>query len=556
MGAPELIVPGTASGGPPVGGSGAAGTLPIWTASTTLGDSAVTQVAGSIFSLTGLVGGTGYSGSLSGTPVALTGGTGTGATASIVVASGAVIWVGLLAPGSGYTAGDVLTIPGGVGGTITVLAVVPKNDASGHLTAQRIGAGTTQPVAGIDSRFGGAISGWQRTNSAVSAGAQIRTFGSGPVGLRVGDYAPEDYTASGTNVNFYRLYATAFVQNSNSGNPSPTAVVGNAAPTVSSGASAGVASGGIFVAQRFFDADTNTNYSITGVAGAAQILSVGTAPFNSYTTNILRGVQGSILIATPGTTNVARTFDAGIAFGAGANTHTLTEVVQYNSTFIVAAGGAVTIGTFYGLRLGVTAVAGATFTNKYPHAQEDTDGRNYFRSPTFFGSAVGTARSATNPSVEVEAVGGVSNGDVRLRSASAVFDAGNSSTNGVRFFARTTGDLPSTTTQNWYEEGTYTPTGSGWQGTLAGSWTRVGRKVFVTINLTGTPNGNAAGSTLTLPSGLAPARGGAGLRVKTASGTALGNGVCSVDPVSGLIQISTAITVDNDAKTIQAEYEV
>jgi hypothetical protein len=80
--------------------------------------------------------------------------------------------------------------------------------------------------------------------------------------------------------------------------------------------------------------------------------------------------------------------------------------------------------------------------------------------------------------------------------------------------------------------------------------------VFITINTTGSPNGSTGASTLTLPAGLAPARGGAGIRVKTASGTALGNGVVSVDNVSGLIQISTAVTSDNDAKTIQCEYEV
>jgi len=46
MGAPELIVPGTAAGGPPVGGSGTANTIPRWTGttpSTTLEDSALVQ---------------------------------------------------------------------------------------------------------------------------------------------------------------------------------------------------------------------------------------------------------------------------------------------------------------------------------------------------------------------------------------------------------------------------------------------------------------------------------------------------------------------------------
>ena len=48
MGAPQLIVPGTASGTGPVGGSGTAGTIPRWTGPSTLGDSVLVQVGSSI----------------------------------------------------------------------------------------------------------------------------------------------------------------------------------------------------------------------------------------------------------------------------------------------------------------------------------------------------------------------------------------------------------------------------------------------------------------------------------------------------------------------------
>ena len=51
----------------------------------------------------------------------LTGGTGTGATADIVVAAGAVTTVTIVAAGTGYTAGDSLSADdanlGGAGGT-------------------------------------------------------------------------------------------------------------------------------------------------------------------------------------------------------------------------------------------------------------------------------------------------------------------------------------------------------------------------------------------------------------------------------------------------------
>lgn len=311
--------------------------------------------------------------------------------------------------------------------------------------------------------------------------------------------------------------------------------------------------------------------------GSASDLATGTVALNghvsqcghvnggaaAYSTTTIRNYQSSASANHSTTTATIGTwteFSADVTLGTGPNIITDFHAFRKSASAFSAATTVIT--NFYGVRLQApTLSGGAVITNRYPHAQEDTDGRNYFRSPTFFGSAVGTARSATNPSVEVEAVAGVSNGDVRLRSASAVFDASNSSTNGTKYFARTTGtDLPTTTTQSWYEEGSYTPaTTGGWVGTLAGRWTRIGRQVFVTIMSTGSPNGCAAGaSTLSLPNGLSPATGrsGAGFRVKTATGSALGNGVVSVDSVSGLIQISTSVTSDNDAKVIQCMYEV
>lgn len=546
MSAPRLINPPPASGGVPVGGSGTVGTLPIWVGASTLGNSAVTQVSGSIFSLTGLVGGAGYSNTSS---VSLGGGSGTGATASLIVSGGAVTWVQLLDPGSGYTAGDVLTIPGGVGGTIAVLAVVPKNDASGHFTAQRIGAGTTQPNAGVDSRYGAVFTGTQRRAQPINGSTSPITTVDSTI-VRVGGDGVEDIDFSGATTlvgigNFPRVSSAT-----------SRAVIGfrNEPQIVqSSGATSRFHVGIFSVLNRSYSTDTNTASSLRGLQ-----LSVGhNNGAVAYTSPEITGITTTLAVTMAAGSTVTEARGYAVSTSAtAASAGTISTTSFFRGAFINAAS--LTYTTLYGVWLPNASITapGTRPVNYYPHAQEDTEGRNYFRSPTFFGSAVGTARSATNPSVEVEAVGGVSNGDVRLRSASAVFDASNSSTNGVRFFARTTGDLPTSTTQTWYEEGTYTPTGTGWQGTLAGSWTRVGRKVFVTINLSGSPNGNAAASTLTLPSGLAPARGGAGLRVKTATGTALGNGVCSVDPVSGLIQISTAVTVDNDSKTIQVEYEV
>jgi len=79
--------------------------------------SSVTAVQGRILTLDTLVGGTLYTtGSYTG--VALTGGTGTGATADITVAGGAVTVVTLVNGGSGYDVGEILSAAAAnIGGT-------------------------------------------------------------------------------------------------------------------------------------------------------------------------------------------------------------------------------------------------------------------------------------------------------------------------------------------------------------------------------------------------------------------------------------------------------
>ncbi|MDR1652238.1 MAG: hypothetical protein LBS01_01050 [Prevotellaceae bacterium] len=102
-----------------------------------------------------IVGGTGYT---TGTynNVALSGGSGSGATANIVVASGVVTTVTKVSSGSGYNAGDTLTasIPGGSGFSVQVSTVassayvaLPENHVyAGILIASIL---TKKPFAGI-----------------------------------------------------------------------------------------------------------------------------------------------------------------------------------------------------------------------------------------------------------------------------------------------------------------------------------------------------------------------------------------------------------------------
>ncbi len=77
-----------------------------------------------------LVGGTGYTNGTT-TGVALTGGTGTGATGTIVVAGGIVQSVTLTGSGQGYTVGDTLTVTGGNSDATIDVLTLSTVDATG-----------------------------------------------------------------------------------------------------------------------------------------------------------------------------------------------------------------------------------------------------------------------------------------------------------------------------------------------------------------------------------------------------------------------------------------
>lgn len=113
---------------------------------------------GNIVSLGTIVGGSGYADGTY-TDVALTGGTGTGAKATIEVEDGAVTKVTITNDGKGYAVGDELTAA--VGGTgsgfkVPVTAVTAEKDEYASLPADHTYAGiliasipTSRPFAGI-----------------------------------------------------------------------------------------------------------------------------------------------------------------------------------------------------------------------------------------------------------------------------------------------------------------------------------------------------------------------------------------------------------------------
>lgn len=93
-------------------------------------------VAGEIQTLGAITGGSGYTGAGSYSGVALTGGSGSGATADIVVAGGAVTSVTIVNPGTGYADGDSLsasnTNVGGAGSGFAVPVTAISTNASGY----------------------------------------------------------------------------------------------------------------------------------------------------------------------------------------------------------------------------------------------------------------------------------------------------------------------------------------------------------------------------------------------------------------------------------------
>lgn len=616
MSAPEIINPGAASGGIPVGGSGTPNTLPIWSGSTTLSNSAVSQVEGCIATVAITnAGAGGTAGNYKGLALTNITGTGTGTTADITIVGGVVTLIAIRLPGIGYTVGDTLSVVVGAlaGAVFTVTAIAPSDNAAGNITAQRIASGSTSAPQGLSTSLGftSSRSFWQVEISPNTGNAlQARTC----VAINSEDEPTGFFripvTESGTSTGF-RL-TNRFDFRERVGNYTVGGIQSAPAIWYQNATGSSFLNGGNFQAAA---AGPNLSAALLNLIG---VFSLAVVQSNVTNPNTISTLYAHDCIVSCSATGIQSIPNAGY-------------IVPRSAIF---SGAAHAIGQWYGLWLPApTLSTGSTITNRYNVAQDDVNGKNNFRSKVFVGTAL-AATQQTAASLELEATntilsgtitnagsaytdgtytnqtltggaptvaaranivvsGGVvtsvtlivggegyavgnvlscaipggagfqwtvstiqGNGDVRLRSNSAVFDASNSSTNGLKLFNRA-GTGQTSSTLSWYEEGSYTPTFSAaWTpGSYTATWTRIGRKVFVTINFaSGTTNGTSGAATITVPSGLTPARAGLGLRGRP-DGTASGSGLVAVD-TAGLIQLSTAVTLDTNAKVIQVEYEV
>jgi hypothetical protein len=380
-----------ASGGGTVGGSGTPGTLPIWTAATTLGDSAISQVAGAIATVTLTAGGAGYT-SATYSQQALTGGTGTGATADIVVAGGIVTSCVLRSPGTGYTAADALscaTIGAGAGFVVTVATVTTSDNTAGNLTALgRIGAGTATPRAALDAVGGGMLSGMQLNalwNSAAGVpGATSYTALQIDNSLSASNTFVIPAGLAGGAVRGINAYLRVNASNVASG----TSFNYGAAAQISL---AETGPGAISGYGGFFSAAVNT----TGLSGK--------------TIPQLYGTSGQILVQAAGGTNTFS--DAAVFFSSHSVSATTVQNFTKYSIFNGAAAGSFSgaahvVTNYYGIQLGTPSLsAGSTITNRWGISQEDTLASNQFSAVTntFSGIVRATGSTAAAPAFSTPA---------------------------------------------------------------------------------------------------------------------------------------------------------
>lgn len=317
--------------------------------------------------------------------LALTGGTGTGATADIVVASGAVSAVVLRAPGNGYTAGDLLTCPTltglGAGVTVaTVATVISDIEGTANVTTSgRLGAFTPNPRAGLDiAAGGGIISGATRFGVSVTGSNQANeTFLAlqgtvNPTASNYGMWVIPQYDLTAGTINGPTIRGIEC-------NPTVSASSAGTTQTVS-------IIGANVNAQRWSASDLSTNASslVSAVRGTATI----GASTGSASTASVQAFNGLYQVS-----QAAHTVTSGFVYaGRLSNTGTTTTLSVYGvDTATFTNSG--TIGTLYGLRLPSITNTG-TITTRYGISQEDTAAVNQFAGTMQFNNGFGSAAVA------------------------------------------------------------------------------------------------------------------------------------------------------------------
>ena len=353
---------------------------------------AATLQNGAIATVTLTAGGAGYT-SATYSQQALTGGTGTGATADIVVTGGIVASCVLRSPGSGYTAADALscaTIGAGAGFVLTVATIAQIVAGSGNVSALgRIGAGTATPRAALDVVGGGAfIEGTEFVPFNLWSGVTVTSNASAILGK--GTESALNLTSGSTRN--YTLYAGRRINANAAGATTNTGIGAYPAFETAGAATTTYLTGVAAFPVRSFAADVTSTASLTGVLGGCTIQS---------TAGCTNTVDASAFIAqlnlskAGNTTATAQHFDATLG-----NVGTVSTMTSVNLRPITGAG---TIGTFYGVR--IQATTAQTITNRWGISQEDTLASNQFSAVTntFSGIVRATGSTAAAPAFSTPA---------------------------------------------------------------------------------------------------------------------------------------------------------
>jgi hypothetical protein len=389
--APFLQYPPPTSGGVPVGGSGTAGTLPIWATATTLGDSAIVQVAGVIRTLALTTAGTGgTNGSYLTQALTTLTGSGSGATADIYVAGNAVTVLGLRAPGSGYAVGDTLSaaITGLTGAVFTVTAITTSDNAAGNVTANRIAAGSSSPTAGISTNAG-LVSTTAPLIFSTNAGGTATQFRAGLMANPDNEPSQQTVlTAAEASIPAGIASVARWNMAARTANTSAYAIYGNSSVATQNGSGSGFSYGGVFIT-------TAASATLSG------------ASLNNV------GVYSNATVAT--TVVNANTFTTFYGYDSFLSCINATAQSFTNAGYFVPRVASFTnaahvVGNFYGVWLPTTNLSGgATITNRYGVYQQDPSATNFWFGKTNF-SASATSDTAGNAAAQIIAIqnGGLS----------------------------------------------------------------------------------------------------------------------------------------------------
>lgn len=565
--AQDIMMAGYAStaggGGGGISGSGTPGTLPIWTASSTLGDSAIVQVAGAITTLTLTTAGTGgTAGTYRQQALTNVTGTGSGATADISVAAGAVTQVFLRGPGTGYAVGNTLSaaIAGLTGAVFTVTAITTSNNAAGNVTANRIAAGSSSATTGLSTNAG-LLSTTAPLLAGTNSSATVTQFRA--MGLFNMDGEPSNQAAiTSAEATIPAGVATVARWNfaARTSNTTAYGTYANASIATQNASASGFAIGGVFIATSNSPTLSGASLNSVGVYSNATVTS-GVTAANTITT-----LYGYDTLISVGATGIQTVSNAGYFVPRAA----------------VFSGAAHVVSTFYGVWLPTTTLLnGSTITNRYGVYQQDPAATNFWFGKTTY-SASATSDTAGNTAAQIIAIqnGGLSYLWMRQRATDtsiSIDSYGSAWAEALRINANNTAGGANTVqlpTAGWglklnsttgntdtqaldcYLEGSYTPTPSLFTGTsptISASYTRVGRLVTLTAKIA--PTAGAAwgatqgGTSFSYPTGITPAG-------DTSVGTGVLCNASSGATVAGVWAhpINNAIYLPNVTSAVQTVY--